>query len=214
VASGDLVLAAAAGAAVAGANALVSSVRGVYDWRRPSHVAAFALDSTWNLIGTSAALLVHGINALQRDSRFNDALSRGASYHVYDAGFSPRRGFAFTFGNVVTNARGRADLVQRHEALHVWQQRVLGPAYPLLYGCWMVGGAVVGAAVWLRHRDERLFSLVETAAYYDNPFEYWAYRRQGHWPPGPAHPRLAWPPRARSKAASPALGAMSEGSLS
>jgi hypothetical protein len=198
VAPRDLVLGLAAAGAVAGAYAVVSSVRHVYDWRRPSHVAAFALDSTWNLIGTSAALVVHGINALQRDSHYNDALSRGASYHVYDAGFSPRRGFAFTFGNVVTGARGRADLVQRHEALHVWQQRVLGPAYPLLYGLWMVGGAVVGGALWLRHRDEPLFSFVETAAYYDNPFEYWAYRHQGHWPPGPANLRLAWPPGARA----------------
>jgi hypothetical protein len=184
--------------AVAGTNAVVSSVRGVYDWRRPSHVAAFALDSSWNLIGTTAALVVHGVNGLRSGSAYNDALSRGASYHVYDAGFTPRRGFAFTFGNVVTNARGRADLVQRHEALHVWQQRALGPLYPLLYGAWMVGGAMVGAAVWACHRDEPLFPFVETAAYYDNPFEYWAYRRQGHWPPARANARLAWPPRARA----------------
>jgi hypothetical protein len=88
--------------------------------------------------------------------------------------------------------------VQQHEAVHVWQQRALGPAYPLLYGLWMAGGAVVGAAVWLFHRDEPLFSFVETAAYYDNPFEYWAYRHQGHWPPSRVNPRLAWPPRARA----------------
>lgn len=202
----SLVLAAAAGAAVAGANGVVSSVRGVYDWRRPSHVAALALDSTWNLIGTTVALGAHAANALRRDSRYNDALSRGASYHVYDRGITFRRGFAFTFGNVVTNARGRVDLVQRHEALHVWQQRVLGPLYPLCYGCWMAGGAVAGAAVWLFHRDEPLWSFVETAAYYDNPFEYWAYRHQGHWPPARANRRLAWK--------SPATDAVSEGSLS
>jgi hypothetical protein len=169
----------------------------VYNWRRPLHVVAFVLDSTWNLIGTAAALVVHAINARVRDSRYNDAFSRGASYHVYDGGITPRRGFTFTFGNVMTNARGRRDLVERHEALHVWQQRALGPAYPLLYGVWMAGGAVVGALVWLRHRDEPLFSLVETAAYYDNPFEYWAYRHDGHWPPRRANPRLVWPPKMR-----------------
>jgi hypothetical protein len=179
------------------ANAVISIRRGVYDWRRPLHVVAFVLDSTWNLIGTSAALVVHAINYRVRDSRYDDELSRGATYHVYDGGVTPRRGFTFTFGNVMTNARGRRDLVERHEALHVWQQRALGPAYPVLYGVWMAGGAVVGALVWLRHRDEPLFSCVETAAYYDNPFEYWAYRHEGHWPPQGANPRLVWPPKRR-----------------
>jgi hypothetical protein len=164
----------------------------VYDLRRADGVAALAIDSSWNLLGTTAALAVHTVNAALPDTAYNDELSRGATYHVYDRGMTVRRRFAFTFGNVVTNARGRRDLVERHEALHVWQQRALGPAYPLLYGGWMVGGAVVGTLVWLRHRDEPWFALVETAAYYDNPFEYWAYRRQGHWPPGRAHPRLAW----------------------
>jgi hypothetical protein len=178
---------------VAGANAVLSFRRGVYDWRRPAHVGVLVLDSTWNLLGTTAALGVHAINALLRDAQYNDALSRGSTYHVYDRGMTFRRRFAFTFGNVVTNARGRRDLVEVHEALHVWQQRGLGPAYPVLYGLWMVAGAVVGSAVWLRHRDQQWFSLVETAAYYDNPFEYWAYRRQGNWPPKRANPLLAWP---------------------
>jgi hypothetical protein len=187
-----LLTGAAAALGVATANAVLSLRRGVYDLRRTRDVGALAIDSTWNLAGTTAALAVHAVNAVMPASAFNDALSRGATYHVYDGGMTFRPHFAFTFGNVVTNARGRVDLVQRHEAVHVWQQRALGPAYPLLYAGWMAGGAVVGFAVWLRHRDERCFSLVETAAYYDNPFEYLAYRRQGVWPPRAAHPRLAW----------------------
>jgi hypothetical protein len=179
---------------VAGVNAVLSFGRGVYDWRRPSHVGVCIVDSTWNLIGTTAALGVHAVNALMRDAGYNAELSRASTYHVYDRGMTIRPRFAFTFGNVVTNARGRRDLVVMHEALHVWQQRCLGPAYPLLYGAWMVGGAVVGTAVWVRHREEAWFSLVETAAYYDNPFEYSAYRRQGNWPPHRANRRLAWPP--------------------
>jgi hypothetical protein len=170
----------------------LSAKRGVYDLRRASGVVALALDSTWNLLGTTAAVAVHAVNALLPNSAYDDGLSRGSTYHVYDRGMTLRPRFAFAFGNVVTNARGRTDLVRRHEALHVWQQRVLGPAYPVLYGGWMVGGAAVGTAVWLRHREESWVSLVETAAYYDNPFEYWAYRRQGLWPPRRAHPLLAW----------------------
>ena len=178
--------------AVAGANAVISLRRRVYDGRSVRGAGALAIDSSWNLLGTTAALAVHAVNALLPNAAYNDELSRGATYHVYDGGLTMRPHFAFTFGNVVTNARGRHDLVTRHEARHVWQQRALGPAYPFLYASWMAGGAVVGALVWLRHRDEPLFSLVETAAYYDNPFEYWAYRRQGVWPPRRAHARLAW----------------------
>jgi hypothetical protein len=177
---------------VAVANAVVSQRRGIYDWRRGSHRLAFALDSSWNLVGTTSALVLHVANALTRNrGSYDDAASRGSTYHVYDGGITLRRGFAFTFGNVVTNARGRRALVERHEALHVWQQRVLGPAYPVLYGAWMAGGALVGTAVWAV-RGGSWFRLVETAAYYDNPFEYAAYRRQGQWPPARVDRRLAW----------------------
>jgi hypothetical protein len=178
--------------AVAGANAVISLRRRVYDVRSLRGAGALAIDSSWNLLGSTAALAVHAVNALLPNAAYNDELSRGATYHVYDGGVTMRPGFAFTFGNVVTNAGGRVELVTRHEALHVWQQRALGPAFPFLYGAWMVGGAVVGALVWLGHRDQPLFSLVETAAYYDNPFEFWAYRHEGRWPPNRAHPLLAW----------------------
>jgi hypothetical protein len=178
--------------AVVGANAVIALRRRVYDLRTVRGAGALAVDSSWNLLGTTAALAVHAVNACFPDAAYNDELSRGATYHVYDGGMTMRRHFAFTFGNVVTNARGRHDLVTRHEAVHVWQQRALGPAYPFLYAGWMAGGALVGALVWLRHRDEPLFALVETAAYYDNPFEYWAYRHEGRWPPRRAHPLLAW----------------------
>jgi hypothetical protein len=33
---------------------------------------------------------------------------------------------------------------------------------------------------------------VETAAYYDNPFEYWAYRNDGRWEANGAHTALKW----------------------
>ena len=40
--------------------------------------------------------------------------------------------------------------------------------------------------------DEDWWSLVETAAYYDNPWEVWAYMAQGNWPPPEANPKLLW----------------------
>ncbi len=117
-------------------------------------------------------------------------MSRRANRHVYQRGFVPRRGFAITIGNVVSGAGDptlarRRRLVIEHEDVHVWQARWFGPFYPLLYGSWMVLGAGVGAVVWLsRRRDAPVGKVVESTAYYLNPFEWWAYSRAGHWPPG------------------------------
>ena len=74
--------------------------------------------------------------------------------HVYRRGFSPRKKFAFTAGNTITNAgeiekARRRSLIEVHEGLHVWQQRWFGPIFPIVYGAWMVGGAVTGAVVWV-----------------------------------------------------------------
>ena len=38
--------------------------------------------------------------------------------------------------------------------------------------------------LWVvRGRRERLAGVVEACAYYLNPFEWWAYSRDGNWPP-------------------------------
>ncbi len=204
--AGEAVVAAAAGATLAGAvgafvgvaapaavvgglNGLVSGWRGVYDWRSAKGVAAFTLDSTWALGTTMAGVVAHAVAGVRGDAGYSESLSRRLNRHVYERGFQPRRRFATTFGNVVNGAGDltrprRAKLVTDHEDVHVWQARVFGPAYPLLYVGWMVGGAVGGAALWaVKHRDEPFKRVVESCAYYLNPFEYWAYSRDDHWPP-------------------------------
>ena len=84
-------------------------------------------------------------------------------------------------------------VVEQHEHVHVWQARWFGPLYPLLYGVWTVLGALVGVVAWaVRGRDERLWKVVDTTAYYCNPFEWWAYSREGRWPPPAAIAELTW----------------------
>ncbi len=188
-------------AAIGAANGAIGGWRGTYSWRRPQGVAAFVLDSSWALPMTAAALVAHAVAAMQpRRGGYVGALSRRADRHVYERGLVMRRGFLITIGNTVngagptgrTSARRRR-LVTDHEDVHVWQGRWLGPLYPVLYGGWMVAGAVVGAAVWaLRRRRERLADVVETSAYYLNPFEWWAYSRDGHWPPASKVSGLGW----------------------
>jgi hypothetical protein len=172
---------------VAGANGALSGWRRVYS-ADPKGALAFALDSTWALPTTAAGLFAHAVAAARRGG-YAPQLSTRRNRHVYAGGFQPRRGFAVTLGNVVsgagdvTNPR-RVKLVTDHEDVHVWQARWLGPLYPAAYAGFAALGAVAGFTAWaLRRRGERLGRLVETCAYYLNPLEYWAYSRDGHWPP-------------------------------
>ena len=186
---GSLVGVAAPAAVIGGLNGFVSGRRGIYDWRSAKGVGAFVLDSTWGLATTFSGVVAHGVSAVRGDAGYSDELSRRQNRHVYARGFQPRRGFATTFGNVVNGAGDvdnprRAKLVTDHEDVHVWQARGFGPLYPTLYLGWMAGGGVGGALMWLlRRRDEPFTRVVESCAYYLNPFEYWAYSRDDHWPP-------------------------------
>ncbi len=194
----------AVGASMAGLNGAFGGARGTYSWRRPRGWFAFASDSTWGLLGTTLGLVLNLGNLADRSSGYRADFSRREDRHVFDRGMCMKRGFAFTHGNVISNAAtGRGSLVEerrpfidRHEGLHVWQNRIFGPIYQVVYVAWFLLGAIVAVAVKLaRPRTPPLRRLVETAAYYDNPFEYWAYRRDDHWATNSAETMLKWPPK-------------------
>ena len=185
-------------AGVAGVNGALSGWRGVYDWRRPAGTAAFVLDSSWSLPMTTAGLFANAVGLVQRDSGFVVDLSRRQNRHVYRRGFTPRRGFATTVGNVVGGAGAienprRRRLVTDHEDVHCWQARGLGPLYPVLYSGWTMLGGAAGMVIWMtRRRDEQFGDVVESTAYYLNPLEWWAYSRDDHWPPSGKIAGLGW----------------------
>lgn len=185
------------GAAMGGMNGLISGMTGIYDWSSWKGWAAFASDSTWGLVGTSLGNIVHVINLFYGDANYRSDLSRRQNRHVYEGGFALKSDFAFTQGNVISNAgqggKGiNASFIAQHEELHIWQNRIFGPLFQLTYVVWAVGGFIVGTAVWFTDTDEDWGSLVETAAYYDNPFEYWAYKNDSNWPPSGANSKLTW----------------------
>ncbi len=185
-------------AAVGAANGAISGWRSVYDWSSGKGWAAFTLDSSWAIASTAAGLVAHGVGAVRGAPGYAAALSRRQNRHVYRRGFQPRRGFAITLGNVVNGAGDvgrarRAKLVTDHEDVHVWQARLFGPAYPVLYVGWMVGGGAAGAVLWAATRRAEPFGkVVESVAYYLNPFEWWAYSRDDHWPPVGKVEGLGW----------------------
>jgi hypothetical protein len=189
------------GAVVGALNGALAGWRGTYSWARPKGSLAFVLDSTWAFPMTAAALATHALAAVQREhGGYLDGLSARANRHVYARGFRVRRGFLLTVGNAVHGAGDgalasarRRRIVTDHEDVHVWQARWFGPSYPVLYGGWMVGGAAAGAVVWAtRRRDAPFSAVVETCAYYLNPFEWWAYSRDGNWPPAAKVDGLGW----------------------
>ncbi|MFH1329197.1 MAG: hypothetical protein ABIJ48_00845 [Actinomycetota bacterium] len=173
----------------------------MYDWRSAKGWFAFAGDSTWGLLGTTLGNVLNLANVVQRGTGYRPDFSRRQNRHVFERGACMRRGFALTLGNVISNAStGRETLVaerrpfiDRHEGLHVWHNRIFGPIYQAVYVVWFTGGALVGAATWALKREKpKMKRLVETAAYYDNPFEFWAYKRDEHWESNSADPTLKW----------------------
>lgn len=194
-----------AGAAVAGLNGLISGAAGVYAWRRVRGWVCFVADSTWGLLGVASGLALHLANVAHRNPSYVVGMSRRANRHVYEGGYSIRPGFALALGNVVSGGGGaagltgeslkavrRRKLVDVHEGTHLFQNRLLGPIYPLVYLGWTLAAGAVGLIVSLTSERTHVWRVVETLAYYDNPLEYWAYRKDDYWPPMGAHPRYVW----------------------
>ncbi len=190
-------------AAIAGiANGAISGWRWMYDWKK-NGVVALVLDSTWGLLGTTAGLVLNLVNLPRESAGYRFDLTYRQNHHVYSAGVRLKRGYAFTLGNVISGAAGSIDFddpeksagrrqfIKRHEALHVWQNRWFGPLYQIGYAGWLIGAGAVGFVVALV-RKEDLGSTVETFAYFNNPFEYWAYKNDEFWPPKDAHQAFVW----------------------
>jgi hypothetical protein len=183
---------------VGAANGAIAGWRQVYDWSCSSGLLAFTLDSTWSIPMTAAGLASQVLGIVRGEPGYDASLSRRANRQVFRRGFVPRRGFVITVGNVVSGAGDtsvprRRRLVTDHEDVHVWQARWFGPFYPILYGAWMVAGGAAGAVVWAtRRRNDAFTKVVESCAYYLNPFEWWAYSRDDHWPPSGKVRGLGW----------------------
>lgn len=188
-------------ATVGALNGAVSGVRATYRWRNPWGWLAFVLDSTWALPTTAAGLVAHAVGAVQRGGpNYVAVVSRRRNRHVYVRGLRLRPGFVLTLGNVINGAGERIltsdrrrKLITDHEDVHVWQARWFGVLYPILYVAWSIAGALFGVALWLlRRRSEPIGKVVETCSYYLNPFEWWAYSRDGLWPPSQKVTGIGW----------------------
>src|SRR6185436_12081311 len=92
------------GAIMGGMNGLISGMTGIYNWKSIDGWLAFLSDSTWGLIGTSLGNIVHIINLFYGNANYRSDLSHRQNRHVYEGGFAIKSDFAFTMGNVISNA--------------------------------------------------------------------------------------------------------------
>ena len=197
-ATGGLVGLAVPASIVGALNGAIGGWRGVYEWSRTRGLVAFVLDSTWSLSMTAAGVFSQAVALVRPGSGYVADLSTRSNRHVYRRGLTPRRGYLITLGNVISGVGDverprRRRLVTDHEDVHCWQARWWGPLFPLLYVGWMLAGGIVGAVVWMvARRHERFTRVVESSAYFLNPFEWWAYSRDDYWPPSGKVDGFGW----------------------
>lgn len=186
------------GGVIGGLNGMIGGGTENYS-RDPAGLRAFLLDSSWGLAGTGLGLVLHGINQLiwRDEPEYNWELSRRQNRHVYEGGFDFGALFggeyATTLGNVISSLDSGHGELLNHESLHVWQSRTFGPVFTGTYIGWLGAGVVIGTVVTFHPlfggRFQSWGENVETFAYYNNPWEVWAYHHEG---PGEASPGNRW----------------------
>ena len=190
----------ALGTAIGAVSGAVSGARRMYDWKSLRGIGAFVLDHTWALATTSAAVVATGVNAAT-GAQIDESLTTRQNRMAFDRGLVLRNGFAVTFGYVINGAADRdgvinerrRKLVTHHEDQHVWQARMFGPIYPVVYAGWFAIGSIVATAKWLIHgRRTKLSDEIDAMAYYRNPFEWHAYTCDDNWPPHGVDATKVW----------------------
>jgi hypothetical protein len=174
--------------------AILNMEFGIYDFSTPKGWAAFLLDYTWGFPGTLMGYGIQLVNAFEPNNGYDAAFSKQVGSIVYRGGVG-LPGYTSTWGNVTTSlgyGAGADDRMANHEEVHVWQNRLLGPIYLGVYGGWLIGGGLVGTGYWLLHPNDDWLYDVTTTAYYDIPWEVWAYTNDHDWPPPGADPVLLW----------------------
>lgn len=156
----------AAATAVKRANPYTRDVRGR---------ALLAVDVTWSALNTWAgALFLYVLGVRGNRVEAERSVGSGRIYLARPA----ISGYATTVGTVVAGCSAR---LERHESVHVFQARLLGPFYLPLVGVGFVVATVM--PYWMVSRRARsavdsLASYFVAGVYPHTWHEYWAYRSE------------------------------------
>lgn len=161
---------------------VVGGLVGLFDGLWATHrwlglgAPAFLLDVTWGLGGNTNGVLMHLINFAWGDHADGEDEIRHDA-HRYKEGFAIRSGFAFTQGAVMSNVGddGPTSDLFKHETIHIWQNRLLGPFFWFSYIGWMGLTLIPALIAGLIDSGRRVGDAIMWWTYFDNPWEIMAY---------------------------------------
>lgn len=136
---------------------------------------AFLLDVTWGLGGSTNGVLLHLVDSIAtKHAEGPNEIRREA--HRYLKGFRIKKDFVFTQGAVMSDsgAWGPGTDLFKHESIHVWQNRLLGPFFWFSYASWMVLAFLPSIAAGII--GDAISDAIQWWTYFDNPWEVMAYR--------------------------------------
>ena len=176
---------------------VVGGIVGLFDGLWATHKWAglgapeFLLDVTWGLGGSTNGALMHLINFAWGDHADDGAVDEwGGSggeqetrqgAHRYKRGFALKPGFAFTQGAVMSNTLSDygdhppSSSLFRHESIHIWQNRLLGPFFWFSYFGWMALTFFPALIAGLIDSAKRVGDAILWWTYFNNPWEVMAY---------------------------------------
>lgn len=168
---------------VGGATGAYDGIFAIHRWKGLG-VLSFLLDVTWGLAGSTVAVLMHLVNTgwgRHADDPAGHAWSDSSETrqyaHRYTSGFRLKPTFAFTQGAVMSNMGGHGvtSALHRHESIHVWQNRLMGPFFWFSYLGWMAMLLIPALIAGLVSTGQRVGQAIEWWCYLNNPWEIMAY---------------------------------------
>lgn len=170
---------------------VVGGLIGLFDGLWATHkwlglgVPEFLLDVTWGLGGNTNAALMHLINFAwgdhaddSKDEWGGDEKETRTGAHRYKKGFAIKPpDFAFTQGAVMSNmdTEKPSSNLWKHENIHVWQSRLMGPFFWFSYFGWMVLTFFPSLIAGLIDSAKRVGDAIQWWTYFNNPWEIMAY---------------------------------------
>ncbi len=134
------------------------------------------INASWGAFGNLIGIVHHVISWSFYKDHGKIEINARNFYTNYKSGLRLRHGsnpFAFTQAAVMTGPP-----VEKHESHHVLQHFIFGPIFTVSYLLWFIPGALLGLVVGLI--KDKGINGVEAWAYYNNPWEIWAYAVDGH----------------------------------
>jgi hypothetical protein len=168
---------------VGGLIGLFDGLWATHDWAGLG-LPEFLLDVTWGISGNANGVLLHLINFAwahhaddAHDEFANAPQETRQGVHRYEGGFRLKPSFAFSQGAVMSNmgSNGPNSDLFRHERIHVWQNRLLGPFFWFSYFGWMVFTFIPALIAGLIDSGRRVGDAIQWWTYFDNPWELMAY---------------------------------------